>query len=376
MDEAEVCCMCILQLAGEKRHAMLCRDGRAVCRHVFHFDCINDIRYDKCPLCAKGYSEVVELPDPEKELMEWFKMLDVENSGFFKKEMAVHSLTVLLAQPVNVLDGIVGTAMEKMNVEALTVQQFQTVYKFAKRRTSTSQGPCPQLDHAADWFEHHDPLDLGLSVDELCTLIQESCNVALDIKTLLDIERPGMAVWSKKDFMSNHIAETIRVCALNEGFHVGDWVCAEDDRQKNGHAAGKIVEINGTRITVKFPHDKITLSSQQLRAVEGWQCYCHKGGHTEIMNRDDTCAVCDHRYLFPFRVMDRIEVPGAGTTGIIVDITCFNGRTQYLVSNDDGTLHEVPAHLVSFTSPAKHVDPIPSGDFTAMLTVLASLQDS
>ena len=99
--EHQECAMCLYPLF-QQPVCFLVEGGRRVCRHPYHKGCV-DLPVSvfqggerRCPICRKGFSEVLDLPNPESDPRGFFSAIDCDRSGCLSREEVMDGLKACL----------------------------------------------------------------------------------------------------------------------------------------------------------------------------------------------------------------------------------------------------------------------------------------
>lgn len=203
-EEFGECPCCFENMIGDAaRHppsVMLGMDGRRArqgsggrCEHIICHSCLRNLQTKTCPICRAKFDVARKLPSMWTKPQEWFRLVDVDNSGTLTKGEVAKALMVMI--PVNqvLLERHIAANWHKWDTDAsgaVDRQEFtqlaqdvkRVLYKktrsgrIANRLTaehalphSAAERPMPDIvSQPRGWFEYWD-------VDSSGSLDREEC---------------------------------------------------------------------------------------------------------------------------------------------------------------------------------------------------------
>ena len=103
-EEHSECAVCFDELNERPVGVLLNATGDRLCRHIFHYDCLDDLDTKLCPMCREEAASIVELPNVLENPREWFRLLDVDRTGRIESEDVLVTLKAQLRVREDVLD--------------------------------------------------------------------------------------------------------------------------------------------------------------------------------------------------------------------------------------------------------------------------------
>eukprot|EP00755_Sulcionema_specki_P031063 Sspe_Gene.95836::Locus_68150_Transcript_1_1_Confidence_1.000_Length_1078::g.95836::m.95836 len=151
--------------------------GRRLCQHYFHYQCVQALPDNLCPMCRRPISEIRQLPDPIESTAEWFTLVDCAGDGRLSKK----EVTAALKACLNVDESRVGPVVEEKweqwdpNKSGYIERgDIHLALVFIKSHLPSRQDgkdvPVLQTDRASkqNWFDYWDRDASGsLSIDEM-----------------------------------------------------------------------------------------------------------------------------------------------------------------------------------------------------------------
>eukprot|EP00756_Hemistasia_phaeocysticola_P013171 Hpha_TRINITY_DN15255_c0_g2::TRINITY_DN15255_c0_g2_i1::g.66109::m.66109 len=112
--EAASCAIC-MEALWRARVGVLTNNAGRVCRHLMHYRCaIAAMQGDDklCPLCRAKGSEVVRVPRPAEDPLEWFRLMDVNGEFALTKQEVIDALRAQMDVDEDVLSDAVTHAWD------------------------------------------------------------------------------------------------------------------------------------------------------------------------------------------------------------------------------------------------------------------------
>eukprot|EP00756_Hemistasia_phaeocysticola_P013168 Hpha_TRINITY_DN15255_c0_g1::TRINITY_DN15255_c0_g1_i1::g.66103::m.66103 len=106
---AAYCAIC-MEALWRARVGVLTNNAGRVCRHLMHYRCGTAAmkgREKLCPLCRAEGSEVVRVPRPEEDPLQWFRLMDVNGEFSLTKQEVIDALRAQMDVDEDVLSDAV-----------------------------------------------------------------------------------------------------------------------------------------------------------------------------------------------------------------------------------------------------------------------------
>lgn len=97
--EHDECVVCFDPLYSKEVCCLYDREGKRICRHYFHHECVTSVqtRYVRsCPVCRVEWTIATKLTNPLKDARAFFDMLDADHSGSLSKNEVLGGLKACL----------------------------------------------------------------------------------------------------------------------------------------------------------------------------------------------------------------------------------------------------------------------------------------
>jgi len=237
--EYNECSICFEHLYKYPIACLLKRQSARACRHYFHEDCISEWthRNKTCPIDRVDYDSWKSIPSILNDPVEWFSVVDIDQSGSLSREAVLQILEAQLPLDCKTLrsnsDQLWSTwdpnGDGKLSFEEITDKE-RGLIKYVMEKYPKPEGSeeVPSLQqNLKAWFLHWDEDHNGrLSQKEVTralvqTFVQTCTDSAQSLATIRQLQNSVQEVWCVFDLDGNGSIDVDEFClpdGLGESF--------------------------------------------------------------------------------------------------------------------------------------------------------------
>jgi hypothetical protein len=110
------CTICFDPLHA-KDVAVLRKNGKRVCRHIYHVECLSRLQDKRCPICRAECDHFLTIPDITKDPLKWFQIADRKGDGRLSREEIAEMLLTQFPIDARNLDEHLPTLFKRWDLD-------------------------------------------------------------------------------------------------------------------------------------------------------------------------------------------------------------------------------------------------------------------